>query len=84
MAKVEQITSEIHRATHKDAIPHKQFEKLRGRLRHACIGIPAGRGLMGPIDAALRGDRRWIPIKRNAMVKEALTDFSTLVTVLGQ
>jgi hypothetical protein len=51
--KVEKITAEIHRVTRKAAIPRKQFEQLCGKLRHACIGIPAGKGLMGPIDVEL-------------------------------
>jgi hypothetical protein len=28
--KVTKITTEIHRVTRKDTIPHKQFEQLRG------------------------------------------------------
>jgi chaperonin cofactor prefoldin len=51
--KVDKLTAEIHRVTRKEVIPRKQFEQLRGKLRHACIGIPAGKGLMGPIDAEL-------------------------------
>jgi hypothetical protein len=82
-AKIEQITAEIHRTTRRTAIPRKQFEKLRGRLRHACIGIPAGKGLMGPIDAALRGESRWIPIQRNLAVKTALTDFGAIIKLFA-
>jgi len=69
--------------TRKESIPRKRFEKLRGRLRHACIGIPAGKGLLGPIDAALRGEQRSIRIKRNAQVRDALKDFSSLIKILG-
>jgi hypothetical protein len=39
---------------------------------------------MGPIDAALRGENRWIEIKQNAPVREALTDFRTLIKILAQ
>jgi hypothetical protein len=39
---------------------------------------------MGPIDAALRGDKRWIEIKYNAPVRDALTDFRTLIKILAQ
>jgi hypothetical protein len=82
--KVDKITAEIHRVTRKAAIPRKQFEQLRGKLRHACIGIPAGKGLMGPIDAELRGDRRLIRIKPNQHLRDALQDFGTLIKVLGR
>ena len=81
--KIATITSEIRAVTRKDSIPRKRFEKLRGRLRHACIGVPAGKGLMGPIDAALQGAQRSIPIKRNAQVRDALTDFGSLIKILG-
>ena len=81
--KVEKLTTEIHSVTRKAAIPRKQFEQLRGKLRHACIGIPAGKGLMGPIDAALRGDKRVIHVKHNTRLRDALQDFGTLIKVLG-
>jgi hypothetical protein len=39
---------------------------------------------MGPIDAALRGDNRWMEIKRNPPVRDALTNFRTLIRILAQ
>jgi hypothetical protein len=56
--KVQQLTSELHQVTCKQMVPQKMFEQLRGRFCHACIGIPAGKGLMGPIDAALQGEKQ--------------------------
>jgi hypothetical protein len=82
--KVEQLTSELHQMTRKQMVPRKMFEQLRGRLRHACIGIPAGKGLMGPIDAALQGEKRWIKIKGNQPLRDALQDFATIIKVLGK
>jgi hypothetical protein len=82
--KVERITAELHSLTRRTQVRRKEFESIRGRLRHACIGIPAGKGLMGPIDAALRGEQRWIRIKSNAPVRDALSDFGTLIKILGQ
>jgi hypothetical protein len=82
--KVDTITAEIHAVTRKDTIPRKRFEQLRGRLRHACIGLPAGKGLMGPIDAALRGDPRMVKIKKNPHLQHALTDFGTLIKIMAQ
>jgi hypothetical protein len=38
--KINKITSEIRTVTRKESIPRKRFEKLRGRLRQDCIGIP--------------------------------------------
>jgi hypothetical protein len=84
MDKVEKITAEIHRVSRKAAISRKQFEQLCGKLRHACVSIPAGKGLMGPIDAELWGAKQLIRIKTNQHLRDALWDFSTLIKVLGQ
>jgi hypothetical protein len=59
--KVLKLTSELHSMARRHRVRRKDFEQIRGRLRHACIGIPAGKGLMGPIDAALRGDKDGLP-----------------------
>ena len=83
-SKVERLTSELHQMARKRMAPRKMFEQLRGRLRHACIGIPAGKGLMGPIDAALQGEKRWIKIKGNQVLRDALQDFATIIKVLGK
>jgi hypothetical protein len=61
----------------------KQFEH-RGKLRHACIGMPGEKGLMGPIDAELRADKRLIRIKSNNRLHNALQDSSTIIMVLGK
>jgi hypothetical protein len=82
--KIEKLTAELHSMHRKKRVPRKEFEQIRGRLRHACIGIPAGKGLMGPIDGALRGDHKWINIRGNPALKEALGDFQTLIRILGQ
>jgi hypothetical protein len=39
---------------------------------------------MGPVDAALRGTKRLIHIKKNQSLRDALRDFSMLIKVLGQ
>jgi hypothetical protein len=39
---------------------------------------------MGPIDAALQGKQCWIWIKTNAPVWDALSNFGTLIKILGQ
>jgi hypothetical protein len=82
--KIERLISETHAMHRTGRVRRKDFEKLRGRLRHACIGIPAGKGLMGPIDGALRGNHSWIEIRRNPALKEALGDFGTIMRILGQ
>jgi len=61
--KVNKITAEIKHITWSKSVSSKQLEKPQGKLRHACIGLPAGKGLMGPIDAALRDVPRYIKMK---------------------
>jgi hypothetical protein len=39
---------------------------------------------MGPIDAALTGDQRYIRIRHNHAVREALRNFGTLIKAVGQ
>jgi hypothetical protein len=81
--KVNKITAELHSITRKAAVPTKDFEKLRGKLRHACIGLPAGNGLMSPIDAALTGGKHFIKIWDNPLLLNTLRDFVTLIGLLA-
>jgi hypothetical protein len=74
---------ELHSVTRQSAIPRKQFEQLRGKLRYACIGIPMGKGLMGPINAELWGTKHLIQIKGNPQIWHALQDFGTLIHILA-
>jgi hypothetical protein len=46
--KVEGIRMELNSMMHLNMVPWKQFEKLRGKLVHACIGLPAGRNTTTP------------------------------------
>ena len=82
--KVTSLLKELHQAVRSKAMPYKAFEKLRGRLRHACIGIPAGKGLMGPIDNALAKGRGFIAIKKNPSLRTALSDFHTIIKMMNK
>jgi hypothetical protein len=53
------------------------FQKMAGKLNHAAIGIPAGKGLFSPIYHAMRGDPPKIPITKQ--LRQALLDWCTLV-----
>jgi hypothetical protein len=84
--KVERITMELHSIPRLTTVAQKkQFEKLRGRLRHAaCIGLPAGKELMDPIDAALHdANTKFIPICNNPPLRCARQDFGTLIKIMG-
>ena len=64
-------------------VPCKDLERLQGKLRHACIGMPAGRGLLGPIDTTLRTTKHWLPIHSNKALVSALTDFGILLRIVA-
>ena len=46
------------------------------------LACPAGKGLMGPIDAALRENRPFIPVRNDPLLRTTLQDFSTLIRLL--
>jgi hypothetical protein len=81
--KHERIQSELRALRRRTKVPRKDLERLQGKLRHACIGMPAGRGLLGPIDAALRTPRHWIPVASNKALRAALSDFGILLRILA-
>ena len=78
------IQAELRAIRRRNKAPRKDLERLLGRLRHACIGIPAGRGLLGPIDAALRSDKHWLPIRANDTLHTALGDFGILLQIVAR
>lgn len=83
-AKVESLLTELHQTARCKSMNYKQFEKLHGKLWHACIGIPAGRSLMGPIDNALmRANRKPVDIVKNQLLRDTLSDFHTLIRMMS-
>jgi hypothetical protein len=82
--KIESLLEELHKTAQSTSVLTKTFEKLRGHLRHACVGLPAGRGLMGPIDNALASPPRLqISIKSNELLRTSLRDFHMLIKMIG-
>ena len=37
----------------RSGVPFKIFQKVVGKLRHAAIGIPQGKGLFGPVNRVM-------------------------------
>ena len=58
---------------------YKDLECLLGKLRHTCIDMPASRGLLEPIDAALHSLKHWLLIQSNEALHAAFSDFSILL-----
>ena len=82
MDKVTKITALITKAKRQQWLPRKEFESLRGKLRHAALGLPDGRTLIRPLDRALavaEKRQRTVQIKRGSTLAKSLGDFSTLL-----
>lgn len=63
----------------KKGVPFKIFETLVGKLRHASIGIPAGKYLFGPINRLLAIHPQIIHWNRAPAVKQAVKDWGQLI-----
>ena len=59
----------------KSGVQFKQMEKLVGKLRHAAIGIPAGKSLFGPINQLMAMKPRTIIWQRCPDVRQAFQDW---------
>jgi hypothetical protein len=53
------------------------LQQVAGKLNHACIGLPNGRGLLSPINNAMQGGKTTIEI--TPTLKQALTDWIYLL-----
>ena len=56
----------------KNGVPFKRMEKLIGKLRHASVGIPAGKELFGPINRLISMHPKMVYWNRCPEVKETL------------
>ena len=60
--KVSKITDMLHKTIKQKTATLNQLEKIQGKLVHASIGLPGGRGLLSPIYRAVALQK---PITRN-------------------
>ena len=58
----------------KNGVPFKRVEKLVGKLRHAAIGIPAGKALFGPINQLMALKPQTLTWNRCPAVYDTLQD----------
>ena len=75
------MIKELKQVRRRRVITRKRMEKLHGWLQHATTGIPAGKGLMTPLNLALR-QGNFIRIGKTSTLKAALTDWGTLLRQL--
>ena len=63
----------------RNGVPFKRVEKLVGKLKHAAIGIPAGKALFGPINQLMARKPMTLIWDCCPTVCEALQDWKQLI-----
>ena len=63
----------------KSGVGFNRFQKLVGKLRHASIGIPAGKYLFGPINQLMAIEPKQVYWSRCPAAKLALRDWGQLI-----
>ena len=60
-------------------IPFDEFQSTIAKLRHAFISIPSGKGLLSPCNTVLRLQPKFVSLKHNAHLCQAIDDCKTLL-----
>jgi len=71
---IDDIIAEVKDILRHRTIPFKRFQKVVGRLRHAAIGLPAGRGLCAPFNRAIAMNKLRVVLNKGAVLRAVLTD----------
>ena len=71
------IVKELDKVQRLNAVPLNQMQKLAGKLQHASYAIPGGWGLFSPIQMAMKGNPRQVPI--TPFLAEMLKDWKTIL-----
>ena len=74
--KSKKIQQLIRRVAKQNTITKNEMQQALGKLNHACIGLPNGRGLLSPINNSLK-EKDTITI--TPAIKQALLDWITLI-----
>jgi hypothetical protein len=81
--KITKILEAIKVAKRQGWLPRKAFESLRGKLRHATMGLPDGQTILLPLDQALAKashNQQTVQIPRDGAIYKTLADFGELLT----
>ena len=63
----------------RTSIPLDTFQEVAGKLQHASLGVPGGKGLFTPINKQLGREAKWINLTRNRPLRTALSDWRALL-----
>jgi hypothetical protein len=75
--KSKRIQQLLRHTAKQQSITKNEMQQTLGKLNHASIGLPSGRGLVAPLNNTLRGTDDIIKITPS--VKQALLDWVTLL-----
>lgn len=79
--KLEKVQALIKSIAKLKSVDLESFQSMAGRLNHATLAIPNGRGLFSPIYTALSGTPE--EIKITADLKQALLDWHSLLNIVA-
>ena len=80
--RLEKILLQINQAKRQKKVALNEMQQLAGKLQHASFAMPGGWGLFSPIQRALQGDPKFIPMTDD--LKECLSDWKTILKHLSE
>ena len=75
--KPSKIVDQIHNMITTKAVKLKDLQKFQGKLIHASLGVPGGKGLMSPIYEATKQEREHVKLNYN--LKQCISDWAILI-----
>lgn len=75
--KADAINKQIRSMLKHKKVPLKLFQQVAGKIQHASLGLPGGRGLFSPIHQAMSTEQHYVCI--HTALRQALQDWRTLI-----
>ena len=80
--KCDDIIKLIKKMTKINRPSLNKYQKLAGKLQHASLGIPCGKALFSPIQMAMAGDPKFVPLTDE--LKQTLLDWKCIIQHMKQ
>lgn len=80
--KAEKIIDTLQQLTKQSAATLNQLEKIQGKLVHASLGIPGGRGLLSPLYRTVALQKPTTKISKN--LQQCFKDWKTLIKIMTE
>ena len=79
--KCTKILAKLKSVRRAKSIPLRAFQEITGKLQHASMGIPGGKGLFSPLYRALHGATDHVTI--TPFLRQTLQDWKTLIKAVA-